>query len=426
MFKRPILFILIPLCLIIILVEAYSSVFFIRNHYSKHVDKDMYYKVLIKSQPIESKKTLKHQGEITYYLSGNKWHSTTGDIMIYFSKKDSAQVLKYGDVITTNSPLLEIENREGSPFDYKRFMQRRRIYDNVFLRKDSWKKIEENKGNWLIASSRKVKLNLENKLLNSNLGRRESALAIGMLLGDKAYFDQEVIRQFTSAGLTHILCVSGMNVALIIIVIDFLLKLLSMGNYRLIIWRKIIAVIISFAICFIVGLNPSVLRVAIMMSVILLTKYIGRGYDSINSLLVTAFIFLCFDPLILFNWSFQFSFLAVFGIVMLGKYLAQIKSKLHWSLKPFASAAGMTISAQLFVMPLIISRFRYFPTYTLLANIIIVPFLSIVLVNIILFLIIGDVPLIGTFTETVLNYELLAMQNIISWIDSLPYSNIKF
>lgn len=428
MTKRPIIFILIPLCLIIILVEQFFPVFFIRNHYSKHIEEGQYYRILIKEEAQERNKKNRFAGEITHYLKDNKWYPTTGDILIYFSKQDTAYNLKYGDIITTNSKLLPIQNfSDTSSFNYKRVMQRKRIYDNIFIKQGEWKIIDHGKGNPLISKSRDINHKLKQKLLSSNLPKQESALAIGMLLSDKSNIDETTKHQFNSTGLSHILCVSGLHVGIIMLVIDFLLKLLTFANYRLIIFRKIILVLIGFILCFIVGLTPSSLRVASMMTILLLTKYTSRGgYDSLNAISLTAFVFLCFNPLLLFNWSFQFSFLAVFGIIIFARFRESLyqRRKHNFITNQILGIAGMTLSAQSFVLPIILFRFNTFPTYTLLANIIVVPFLSIILITIIFFLLFSDITLLGTITETLLHWELYSLKSIIEFIDSLPYSSI--
>lgn len=426
--KRPIIFILIPLCLIIILVEQFCPVFFVRNHYSKHVEKGQYYRILVKEEAQERNKTIRYTGEITHYLKSNKWYPTNGDILIYFSKQDTAYNLKYGDVITTASKLLSIQNfSDNYPFDYKRLMQRKRIYDNIFVRKGEWRIIEHGKGNPLITKAKYINNKLKLKLLSSNLPPQESALAIGMLLGDKSNINETVQRQFNVTGLTHILCVSGMNVGIIVLFIDWILKFLSFGNYRLLFLRKFILVLIAFAICFIVDLSPSSLRVAVMMTVIFFSKYSSRGgYDSLNALSLTAFLFLCFDPLLFFNWSFQFSFLAVLGIILFARFIkdAFVVYNFNYITRQAISIAGMTLSAQSFVLPIILSRFRTFPTYFLIANIIVVPFLSLILITILIFLLFSDTTLLGTIIETILHGELYTLKSVIEFIDSLPYSSI--
>ena len=428
--RRPVLFLLIPLCIGIILVEHFFPTFIIRNHYSKHQTQEQYYKLIIKEEANPRKSTIRYKAEITHYLKDNKWHKTSGDIMIYFSKQDSAYNLKYGDEISTNSKIVPITNQKTySTFDYKRMMKRQRIYDNIFISQGSWKKLSENKGNPIIAKSKQVNHYLKQKIINSNLPKDEAAIAIGMSLSDKTLMDETTRRQFTSSGLAHILCFSGLHIGIILIVFDIILKLIFLGKYKLILFRKIILLLIGLSLCFLVGLTPSSIRVVSMLAVLILTKYTGRSaYDSLNSLAVTAFFFLIFNPLILFNLSFQFSFLAVLGIIIFANIRERlvIREKHTYLLNQITSTAGMTLSAQVFVLPIILFRFKTFPAYFLIANIIVVPFLSVVLITIILFLLFGDIIFLGTILETFLHYQLYALKYLVAFIDSLPYSTLHF
>ena len=426
--RRPVLFLLIPLCIVIILFEHLLPTPIIRNHYSKHLEKENYYKILIKEEANPRKATIRYKAKITHYLKDQKWHKTTGDIILYFSKQDSAYNLKYGDEITTNSRIVPIKNwEESSSFDYKRMMKRQRIYDNIFVKQGSWKKISEGKGNPIIAKSKQINHYLKQKILKSNLPKDEAAIAIGMSLSDKTLIETTTRRQFTSSGLAHILCVSGLHIGIVLLAFDVLLKLIFLGKYKLILFRKILLLVIGLFLCFLVGLTPSSLRVVAMMAVLILTKYTSRSaYDGLNSLAVTAFFFIIFNPLILFNLSFQFSFLAVLGIILFAEYREKliIGGRHNYLLNQITSTAGMTLSAQVFVLPIILLRFKTFPTYFLLANIIVVPFLSIILISIILFLIFGDVIFLGTIIETALHYQLYALKHIVAFIDSLPFSTI--
>lgn len=426
--KRPVLFLLIPLCVAVILVEHFFPTFILRNHYSKH--QSQYYKLVIKEEANPRKSTIRYKAEITHYLKDNKWHKTTGDIMIYFSKQDSVYNLKYGDEISTNSKIQPITNQNiVSSFDYKRMMKRQRIYDNIFIEQGSWKKLSENKGNKLIAKSKEANKYLKNKIIKSNLPKDETAIAIGMSLSDKTLIEESTRQQFTTSGLSHILCVSGLHIGIILVVFDMFLRLVFFGKYKLILFRKLLLLAIGVLLSFLVGLSPSSLRVVGMLGVLILSKYTRRSaYDGLNSLAVTAFVFLVINPLILFNISFQLSFLAVLGIIVFAKYRNKLSlvGKQYYIINKVIGVGGITLSAQFFVLPIILFRFKAFPTYFLIANIIVVPFLSLILITIILFLIFGDIIIIGTITETLLHYQLFALKHLVSFIDSLPYSSLHF
>ena len=87
--------------------------------------------------------------------------------------------------------------------------------------------------------------------------------------------------------------------------------------------KNIIIILATWIIAFIVGLTPSALRVSTMMTILLLSRMTPLSSDSLNTLYVTAFIFLILNPMVLFNLSFQLSFLAVFGIITLQPILVR-------------------------------------------------------------------------------------------------------
>lgn len=424
--KRPIIFILIPYILIIFFIDALNLNLFFSSHYSKNLENGMEYKLRIVSDKSIKNKTISYKVKITHILRSDNWQPVKGRLIIYFNKSDSASYsLSYGEEIITNTILNEIENTNISSFDYKKYMKRQRIYHNVFIKPGNWIKTSENTGSKIIAGAKKIKLRLENKILESHLGKEEAGLAIAMLLGDKKFVDKDIRNSFNATGLAHILCVSGLHIGIIMLFVDFLLKLITFGNYKLFIPRKLIAVIIGFSVAFIVGLSPSSLRVATMISILFLTKYFSRGYDSLNTLLLTGFIFLVFDPLILFNWSFQLSFLAILGISAFSKTKYRFNSLFPFYLRPITSNFGMTLSAQFFVLPILIFRFKSLPIYILFGNLLIVPMLSIVLVFILLMLIAGNTGLFSEIITPILNTLLSLMINIVEFINSLPYSSIK-
>lgn len=428
MSKRPILFVLLPLCIVIILFDAFVPTFFIRNHYSLH-SQAKYFQVLIKDNGQQKEHTVSYTAQIIYYSKDSLWHSTTGDIILYKSKDDSSVSLHYGDVITCPNKLYPIKNFNSQGFDYKKYMAHKRIYDCLFIGKDDYKVIAHNKGNPIITAAQKVNSSLQKRILQSSLPKDEAGLACGMLLGNKVNIAQETKAEFYNLSLSHILCVSGLHIGIISMVLGFCLNIFCLWIHNFYIIKRLIMILLCFALSFIVGLTPSSLRVAVMMSIFFASQISKTGYDSLNALCVTAFIFLVFNPLLLFNLSFQFSFLAVAGICVFAKYKSQIALKLfkgNTIAKTVFAPAAMTFSAQIFVLPLSLFYFRRLPTYSLIANMIVVPFLSVILVSILLFLCFADCGFVGLFVQNILHYELFALKGIVHFLNTLPFNVITF
>lgn len=410
MYSRPVIIPLILLIVGIILVESLIPPFVIGEHYSKHLNETKYCRYKIKKERKETKNWICYIAETEQWYDGTTWHKTDGEVLFYIPK-DSNKVLEYGTIVESNANLYRIENYEGSDFDYQRFMQRKRIYHNVYAR--TYETIGKDKSFNIMAVAYRCKLALKERLFASGLPKDRAALAVSLLLGDKSDLDEDVKLSFSVAGLSHILCVSGLHIGLIIAMFDILLKLLHLLGFRGFVLRRVLLIVIAWTIAFIVGCTPSALRVALMLTLTIITDMTAYRSDRINMLFVTAFLLLLFDPLLLFDIGFQLSFLAVFGIMLcMPKANLWIKRKVPSYLKAISTTAATTLSAQMFVLPIIVYRFKTFPILFLFANILVVPFVGLLLFSIICLLFLVEVPIFGELITQIVSLELYLLQEV--------------
>lgn len=199
----------------------------------------------------------------------------------------------------------------------------------------------------------------------SDIVGEKGALLAGMVLGGSAGLDEESRRLFADNGLSHLLSVSGSH---LVVLTGFLLLLLSKVPRKM---RNVIigsCLLIYAALC---GWKPPVIR-ALLMSLILL--YGGSGAAKGNILCVSAVVMLIFKPLWLLDTGFQLSFGAAAGLIWLLPRIIQLLS----SYLPLwlSEAVGVTIAAQLPVLPILISSFHQLPVISLLSNILLTPVLE--------------------------------------------------
>lgn len=199
----------------------------------------------------------------------------------------------------------------------------------------------------------------------SDIAGEKGALLAGMVLGGSAGLDEESRRLFADNGLSHLLSVSGSH---LVVLTGFLLLLLSKVPRKM---RNVIigsCLLIYAALC---GWKPPVIR-ALLMSLILL--YGGNGAAKGNILCVSAVVMLIFKPLWLLDTGFQLSFGAAAGFIWLLPRIIQLLS----SYLPLwlSEAVGVTIAAQLPVLPILVSSFHQLPVISLLSNILLTPVLE--------------------------------------------------
>lgn len=192
---------------------------------------------------------------------------------------------------------------------------------------------------------------------------REAGLLLGIAVGDSSRLDPGVEADFRTTGLTHLLAVSGGNLALFLGSIAFLLRALRAGR------RTQLAVLGVALVSFmaITRFEPSVLRAGLMGGVGLAGVALGARREALDALAVAAIVLLVADPFIVRSVGFQLSALATFGILVLGPRLrAALPGKL-------GAAASVTLAAQLVVAPLVALVFHSVSIVALVSNVVVMP-----------------------------------------------------
>jgi len=208
--------------------------------------------------------------------------------------------------------------------------------------------------------------------LGRGMPPREAELARGFVLGEDDGIDPHTVEDFRRSGLSHLLAVSGQNVALLALLALPVLAALGMGLRQRLVWvLGLIAVYVPLA-----GSGPSIQRAAIMGALSVLATLTGRRASRFYALLVAAVVMLALEPGIAADIGWQLSFAAVLGILLLAAPLrAAIEKRIGargWR-RALAEGAALTIAATLATAPLIAFRFGAISTTTLFANLLALP-----------------------------------------------------
>lgn len=185
-----------------------------------------------------------------------------------------------------------------------------------------------------------------------------AALLGGLLLGDRSELPREIDDGFRRAGVYHVLAVSGFNVALLASTVFACLTLAGAGRRAAA--ATALAAVVAFAL--VVGLEPSVLRAAIMGVLVLAAVILDREASLLNSLALAAVVILAARPGDLRDPGFQLSFAATLGLV-----LAPLPRGL------LAGALGASAAAQLAVLPITLAHFNQLSIIGVVANLAVVP-----------------------------------------------------
>lgn len=244
----------------------------------------------------------------------------------------------------------------------------------------------------------------------------------GIVFGDDAVAPPDYIKDtFRNSGLLHILAASGMNVAFIYGFWYFILRRLRVPMKLIIVSGMGVVVLYTLM----TGLGASVVRAALMLLFVLAGKLIDRDSHSISLLAFVASLMLLYNPSYINDVGFQLSFIVTFGLLTTANVILDRIKKSNF---PDWLAAELLIPvvAQLWVSPLQMFYFNSISTYSILANIAIMPFLSVISFCGFVSSLLALIPPISKFvcmvSDFILNYCLNVLVAISNFFSNLPYA----
>ena len=248
--------------------------------------------------------------------------------------------------------------------------------------------------------------------------KEHAAILGGMLFGGYQGIPKEIVADFVTTGIVHILSVSGSHIALVVGVITvlgtFLARRFSLPGS---IVPLLSAGIVTFYAVF-CGLTPPVLRSLIMGLIALLAVCFEREKDAGNGLLLTALGMLIYQPSLLYDLGFQLSFASTGGLVFLYTKTVQVMQAFS---SPFPKLLAVTITAQLGVLPFVAWYFNSFSLSSFLSNIIIVPLIEGIVVLGLFGAIAGMVVgIVGNIVMVICSFLISVVVACNSWLASLP------
>jgi ComEC/Rec2-related protein len=232
-----------------------------------------------------------------------------------------------------------------------------------------------------------------------------AGLAVGFSIGVSQNLTNNTRQNFKDLGLTHLIAVSGFQVVLMIDIATKLSENLKI-NFKL---RRFLQLGLVLGLVLIVGLQAPVLRAAISTLISLLAKSIGRNISAIRSLIWAGLILAFWNPAIVFSLSFQLSFAATLGLILLPNFNFITNSKLPIFLQEIISSFLTSLAATLWTLPLIVQINNKISGISVFANVLVSPFISIS--TILAFL--GQIPILGELFLLINSAILILILNIV-------------
>jgi len=348
------------------------------------------------------------------------WESTNGKGIIYIEKDSLSDILNYGDQLLINSQFIAVKPPlNPNEFNYQNFLANKYIYYQSYLKKTQWKRVAENKGNFIFYTASKFRKHLLKIFEDNNMTGREYGVIAAILLGQTDHIDSELFREYQGSGAVHVLVVAGLHVGIILLMLNFLLRFLNKYKYgkhfKIIL---ILSIIWFYAIM--TGLSSPVLRAATMITFVSIGRLYKRHFNTLNLLSLSAFIFLVFNPNLLVDLGFQLSFLAVTGILLLQKPISSLWKPSNFLINKLWQLTALSIAAQLFTLPLTLLYFHQFPNLFLITNLVVFFFVIAIIFTGIAVLVTSWCSLISVIITKLLVWLVFGLNTSIHFIETLP------
>ncbi|NLJ96236.1 MAG: DNA internalization-related competence protein ComEC/Rec2, partial [Clostridiales bacterium] len=242
---------------------------------------------------------------------------------------------------------------------------------------------------------------------------KEAGTLMAMVLGEKYLLGDEINRLYQENGISHILAISGLHVSMVGAAIYFILKKLRLG----LVTSTILSIAFVYSYGILTNFSVSTNRAVVMYIVMLFANILGKTFDMLSALSLSAFLILIQNPMEIFSVGFILSFGAVLGIALL---LPRLNDLLPTKLSSVKSIY-VSISAQVFTMPFVLYYFFQFPVYSVIINLLIIPFTSLLLITSLLAGILGAIYIpLGVFMAGSANYILKLYELICELGSALP------
>lgn len=312
-----------------------------------------------------------------------------GQCISAFFQKDSAigdaRQLAVGDGVIFQSRMKAITNSQkpkNGHFDYVRYQHVHGIVARTYINKGGWKMCRVSMRRLglmlrVLIGMRSGRDRLLNRYESHEMSESAYAVVAAMTMGDRSRLTQELRQSYAASGASHVLALSGLHLG----VIYGLLSLVFVHR-RMRVMGQVLAMVAIWAYAALVGMPPSVLRSATMLTIFSFVVLTGRRHVSLNTLAFACVVQLAASPLNLWDVGFQMSFLAVLGIVMLNLRLRDVATPTwlcRWRMIWWMwSLIKVSLAAQLAVAPLSMYYFGTFPCYFLLTNFVAIPLATII------------------------------------------------
>lgn len=328
---------------------------------------------------------------------------------------------EYGDRVAIEGKLARpknfTNNETGKEFDYISYLGKDGIVYQLFRPKITL--LAKGEGNIV----KEILFALKNEFLervSRVIPEPHASLLGGLVVGAKRSLGEKLLEDFRAVGIVHIVVLSGYNIT---IVAEALMRFFSFLPRVASLWVGAGSIVL-FAVM--TGAGATIVRASIMALLVILARATGRTYEITRALFIAGFLMVLHNPKILvFDISFQLSFLATLGLLylppLLEKYFHFVPTR--FQLREFALS---TVATQIFVLPLLLYKMGQLSIVALPVNMLVLMFVPLTMLFGFLAGVVGFASAILSLPFAFLAYGLLAYElKVVELFSALPFASVQ-
>ena len=329
-----------PLLIIFIFILIYSFIYTKNRSFDKYHEND----ILSIKGVIKDKKEKEKYNEYTIDKFLVRDYNKNNNILI-------------GDILNTKGKYKSLDNMVFDDFNYGRYIKSIGLDGIIYM--ESYDIVGQS---FLYKNIGRLKIYISDT--SRYLYKKNSDFINSILLGQRENLSKEQKDIFQRSGISHIIAISGLHTGILCAIISFLIGGIN-KFYKLLILFIIINIYMLM-----VGASPSIVRSIYFITILYLSVFLDKKVDGISTLSIVGIFLVINNPYIIYNTSFQLSFLATLSIIYFYSYINRILK---------ISIISLTISANILTLPIIYYNFKGISIISIIGNLIVVPFIGIIM-----------------------------------------------
>lgn len=390
-------------------------------------EQEQTYQLQLTTLPEQREQSIRCEAHIIALLSDDTLQTVDRTVLVTFPKDSLTLTLQRGDILLARTVVVNPNKGNPEEFDYNDYLRQHGLSGTAYIPSNAWERTAHQPVRTLKAYAENCQQYLSNYFSHTGIKGDEWGVICALTLGNRDGLDTDIKQHYSASGAMHVLAVSGLHVGILYGALLFLLTGFGLFPVQYAQKKRRIAnmaflLVALWAYAFLTGLSASVMRSALMFSLLTIGHNLDRETSTFNTLAASASIILLLHPLMLYSTSFVLSYSAVAAIVGIQPTLQALLHIPSRFLRWIWGLVTVSVAAQWGTIAWTLYWFSQTSNWFILTNIVVIPMASVIIYTAIAVLLAAPFYPLACLLAKVLNIEAWLLNHYVEWIEALPFS----